>query len=358
MQKGLSQLTIDVLTPCLLFSQVARSIDLDTLTRLWPLVVSFFFFMLMGGILGVIGGKILRFSCSQINLVVNGIIFNNIQSVPIGLIQSMAATNAIQFLFENDRDTPEKTVARGISYALLNALFANILRFSLGTWLLQKGHTDEVLVNVEEASQTNHTINSIANENTPLMRGQETLLSSSIYKWTENIYFSIKEFMNFPLLSAILAIMIGTIPQLKQLFFESQLFYQLITRPIEYIGNIAIPMTLLILGSQMNNLSTSQNREVLLPISFIMLCRLIVMPIIGIILVIATRSWYFEDPMLWFVLMVSASGPTAINLLNIAQMVGAFEQEISALLVYSYLALIPMLSVYVMIFLFVINWIK
>ncbi|CAG8487400.1 8825_t:CDS:2 [Ambispora leptoticha] len=329
MQKGLSQLTIDILTPCLLFSQVAKSIDLDTLARLWPLIASFFFYMLIGGILG---------------------------SVPIGLIQSMKATNAIKFLFESDIDTPEKTITR--VYFVLLLFLTNLLnRFSLGTWLLQKGQTDEIVV-VEEANQANHhAMDSLVNENTPLV-GRQRASSTSFYKWTEKLYYSIKELMNFPLLSAIFAIIIGVVPQLKQLFFESQLFYQLITRSIEYLGDIAIPMTLLILGSQMNNLSIGQNREILLPISFIMLCRFIIMPIIGIAFLIATRSWYFEDPMLWFVLMLTASGPTAINLLNIAQMVGAFEQEISALLVYSYVALIPMLSVYVMIFLSVIDWIK
>ncbi|CAG8445096.1 6236_t:CDS:2 [Ambispora gerdemannii] len=343
-QKGLSQLTIKLLMPCLLFAQVAESIDADTLLQLWPLPIFFIIISLISGLLGLIGGKIFNFSSSQTRFVATGIIFNNVTSLPIGLIQSLVATEAISFLLWGDHDTPKKAAARGISYALLNTLLANILRFSFGTWLLKKeGNIDNNRITDVEQVNT---------ENTPLLSSSHQTFRAPF----SNLIYKIKEFMNPPLYAALIAIIVGTIPTIKSLFFkDSTIFYIVITRPAQYIGDIAIPLTILLLGAQLNNLSSSKSREILGIISYIMTCRFIIMPIIGILLVVMTREWYFKDPMLWFVMMMTASGPSAINIMNMAQITGTFQEEVAALLAYSYLALAPMVTVFMMIMLGVIE---
>ncbi|CAG8483580.1 4983_t:CDS:2 [Ambispora leptoticha] len=339
-QRGLSQLTVNLLLPCLLFAKVAENINAETLLRLWPIPAFFITTSLISGFLGLVGGKIFNFSNSQTRLIVTGIIFNNAASLPIGLIQSLMTTEAIEFLLWGEHDEPKKAYARGVSYALLNSLLSNILRFSLGTWLLKN----------EEDVADEEQINT---ENTPL-------LSSSSHQ-TPHAPFSnrinkIKGFMNAPLYAALIAIIVGTIPTIRSLFFEeSAILYTVITRPAQYIGEITIPFTILLLGAQLNNLSSHKNRELLPIISYIMTCRFIIMPIIGISLVVLTRSWYFDDPMLWFVMMLAASGPTAINTMNMAQITGSFLEEVAALLAYSYIALAPMITVFMMIMLSVIE---
>ncbi|CAG8483561.1 4982_t:CDS:2 [Ambispora leptoticha] len=339
-QRGLSQLTIKLLLPCLLFAQVAESIDAETLLRLWPIPAFFITTSLIGGFLGLIGGKIFNFSNSQTRLIVTGIIFTNVASLPIGLIQGLTTTEAIEFFLWGEHDKPENAFARGVSYALLNTLLSNILRFSLGTWLLKK---EEDIADEEQ----------INTENTPL-------LSSSSHQ-TPNTPFSnlinkIKGFMNAPLYAALIAIIVGTIPTIRSLFFgESAILYTVITRPVQYIGEIAIPFTILLLGAQLNNISPHKSRELLPIISYIMTCRFIIMPIIGISLVVLTRGWYFDDPMLWFVMMLATSGPTAINTMNVAQITGSFQEEVAALLAYSYIALAPMITVFTMIILSIIE---
>ncbi|CAG8593000.1 499_t:CDS:2 [Ambispora gerdemannii] len=344
-QRGLSQLTIQLLMPCLLFAQVAESIDADTLLQLWPLPAFLIIISLISGLLGLIGGKIFNFSGSQTRFLATGIIFNNVTSFPIGLIQSLVATEAISFLLWGDLDTPKKAAARGISYALLNTLFANILRFSFGTWLLKKEVSidNNRITDVEQANT----------ENTPLLSSSHQTFRAPF----SNLIYKIKEFMNPPLYTSLIAIIVGTIPTIKSLFFkDTTIFYIVITRPAQYLGDITIPLTILLLGAQLNNLSSSsKSRELLGIISYIMTCRFIIMPIIGILLVVMTRGWYFKDPMLWFVMMMTASGPSAIIIINMAQLTGSFQEEVAALLAYSYLALTPMATVFMMIMLEVIE---
>ncbi|CAG8605769.1 2686_t:CDS:2, partial [Ambispora leptoticha] len=340
-QRGLSKLTVKLLLPCLLFAQVAESIDAETLLRLWPIPAFFITTSLISGFLGLVGGKIFNFSNSQTRLIATGIIFNNVTSMPIGLIQSLAATEAIEFLLWGEHDKPKKAFARGVSYALLNTLLANILRFSLGTWLLKKKESD---VADEEQIDT---------ENIPLLSSSSHQTPHAPFS---NLINKINGFMNAPLYAALIAIIVGTIPTIRSLFFgESAILYTVITRPVQYIGEIAIPFTILLLGAQLNNISPHKSRELLPIISYIMTCRFIIMPIIGISLVVLTRGWYFDDPMLWFVLMLAASGPTAINTMNMAQITGSFQEEVAALLAYSYIALAPMITVFTMIMLSVIE---
>ncbi|CAG8773440.1 1336_t:CDS:1, partial [Dentiscutata heterogama] len=55
-------------------------------------------------------------------------------------------------------------------------------------------------------------------------------------------------------------------------------------------------------------------------------------------------SWYMNDPMLWFVLTLFASGPTAVNCMNLVQLTGTFREEMATLLFYSYITVVPMIT--------------
>ncbi|CAG8503323.1 7605_t:CDS:1 [Diversispora eburnea] len=156
--------------------------------------------------------------------------------------------------------------------------------------------------------------------------------------------------MNPPLYAAILALIIGITRPLKVIFFGDNAPLAVFTQSIEYIGTITIPLTLMALGAQLANLPTrSKGGKSLFPsIGYILICRFLVMPLIGIILVLLTKNWFVQDPMLWFILMLLASGPTAVNCLNLAYLNKSFEEEMATLLFYSYMALAPFITIIVM----------
>ncbi|KAG9287140.1 hypothetical protein G9A89_001034 [Geosiphon pyriformis] len=360
-QSGLSQLTVKLFMPCLLFAQVGASIDAETLIRLWPLPAFFALFCTLSIIAALIGGKIFGFTTSQTKFIATGIIFNNVTSRPIGLIQALATTEAIKLLLWGEKDTPPEAVARGISYALINTLMANVLRFSLGTWLLKKdekqvGNLDQTHEEQGDSSSISDAINSshpnedlIYRETTTLLNHPQSKYENGFKKRAIEKIKSIQGFLNPPLYAALIAIFVGISPPLKELFFGTSFpLFSSLTRAIRYIGDMTIPMTLLMLGAQLNNLTPRKNRQSLPSIMYILLFRFILMPIIGIFLVVFLRSWYLNDPMLWFILMLEASGPSAITIMNMAQVTGAFQEEAATLLFYSYLVLAPFITVTMM----------
>jgi auxin efflux carrier family protein len=79
------------------------------------------------------------------------------------------------------------------------------------------------------------------------------------------------------------------------------------------------------------------------------------MPAIGITLVMLAKDYFIDDKMLWFVLMLMASGPPAVNCMNLTQVTGTFQGEMATLLLYSYVVVGPLMSILVMIMLNLID---
>ncbi|KAG9305021.1 hypothetical protein G9A89_007424 [Geosiphon pyriformis] len=397
-QKGLSELTVNILMPCLLFSQVASGIDLDTLVRLWPIPMFIGSFALISGSLGIIGGKLLHLTTPQTKFASAGIIFNNLTSLTLPLMYNIGTSEAIEILLWGKNDTPSEATKRGISYVLLATLLGNLLRWTLGAQLLRKEEDpiSEAMFEVEEARSTYghsryydrcskssyETLEFSGNfcyaknglkstETTPLFYSDSqspspspspsssssssssssfSSFSRKITNSVKNIATTIGKVMNPPLYAAIIALIVGATPTLKSLFFgKAAPFYPTITRAMICVGDTAVPLTLLVLGAQLSNIPRSKGGNLFPALGWVMFCRFLIMPFIGIGIVMWTRDWFSNDPMLWFALMFLAAGPSAVNCINITQLTGAFQEEMAALLFYSYAAVAPILTVSVMV---------
>ncbi|RHZ50118.1 hypothetical protein Glove_505g16 [Diversispora epigaea] len=360
-QKGLSGLIINVLTPCLLFSNIAPIIDSDTLFRqLWVIPMVYFVFLIISATLGFIGGNLLKLSPRNIRFVATGIMFNNATSLTLGLLRGMSDTDAIKILSFGENDTTSNIVKRGTSYILLASLFSNLLRWSLGAYLLKKGKIDiesSISSNIPKFDEISKNVVSIT-ETTPLIKCDEGSSSQSFLHPIIHFFKSVHKCMNAPLYSACGAIIFGSIVPLKSIFFGEDAPLVIIPRSMDYIGSITVPLTLITLGAQLKNLPRSDGKEMFSAITFIMSCRFIIMPTIGLVMIFFTRTWYMNDPVLWFVLILIASGPTAVNCMNLAQLCGVFQEEMATLLFYSYVAVAPLITPLIMITLSIISTIS
>ncbi|CAG8482876.1 3029_t:CDS:2, partial [Acaulospora colombiana] len=336
-------------------------IDVAKLIALWPVPTFYITFTIMSAILGFFGGKVLKLSSAKTRFITAGIMFNNVTSLPLGLLRGIKNTSAMNLLVMGEMDTPEDSLKRGKSYILLAVLFGTLLsdgltdhfnaifRWSFGAILLKKEKDEDPLAILPTETSHVHPVHQAlyATEITSEPDESTQLLITPKKKrttWTKINNLSIKciviikSIMNPPLCAAGIALIVGIIPPLKGIFFGENATLSVLSEAIDYIGTITIPMTLILLGSQLNNMRYSKGKDLLSAISYVVTCRFLIMPIFGVILVLITRFWYMHDPMLWFVLMLFASGPTAIGCLNLAQLNGSFEEEMAALLFYSYLA--------------------
>ncbi|RHZ78960.1 hypothetical protein Glove_153g41 [Diversispora epigaea] len=390
-QKNLSQLLIQILMPCLLFSEIGPVVDINKLITLWPLPVFTLIFIMISALFGIFGGKmVLSLSTADTKFVMTGIMFNNLASLLMGLLRGMENTSAMELFSRDKEDTPEASIKRGNSYVLLAVLFNTLLRWSLGAYLLKK--ETPIVENIEENDQQQitysttystiiipTTYSAAAIKDSPLPIHFETtqLLNNNNnnnnnndhnnnndindHNNNNNYYYlniiknnktikKINEFMNPPLYAALLALIVGTTKPLKLIFFGHDAPLAVFTQAIDYIGTITIPLTLMALGAQLANLPTRPKggKSIFPSIGYILICRFLIMPVIGIIIVLLTKNWFVRDPMLWFILMMLASGPTAVNCLNLAYLNKSFEEEMATLLFYSYMAVAPLITIIVM----------
>ncbi|CAG8671090.1 7655_t:CDS:2, partial [Scutellospora calospora] len=311
-QKDLSSLIINIFMPCFLFSNVFSSVDIQTLISLWPIPTFFFIFCIISSALGFFGGRLLNFDFSDTKFIMTGIIFNNVTSLGLGLLRGIEYTDAISILKWKIDDTPKDIVSRGISYVLLATLWTNLLRWSLGAYLLKSDSVSSQynLNSVSYISQHNFDeiddINDV-DESTPMLgsKQHDTTSSLTFKQKLHSIWSRIKisltfKFMNPPLYAALLALVFVAIPPFKSLFIGKNAPFMALSQAIEYVGSVSVPLTLITLGAQLKNLQSSNNKRIASMITYALTCRLIIMPIIGTVMVLLTKSWYLNDPMLWF----------------------------------------------------------
>ncbi|CAO3570403.1 unnamed protein product [Mortierella alpina] len=135
-QKSISQVNLYFMTPCLLFTKIASTINWEQFKAFWPIPLFFIFFSAVSWAVARIGSRLLRFSSDEEKFVTASILFSNTNSLPMALIQSLALSAAGSRLLRDEQDTKEQVAARGISYILFYAIFGNLVRWSYGFSLL------------------------------------------------------------------------------------------------------------------------------------------------------------------------------------------------------------------------------
>ncbi|CAI2162776.1 13299_t:CDS:2 [Funneliformis geosporum] len=317
-RKNLALLVMNLFLPCLLFSHIGSNISASMLLNLWPLAFFCIMYIVIGTLFSKLGSKLLGLSSSNKTFVERSITFNNITSLPVGFIKVLANTNAIRLLACDDDESPEKTVSRDVA--------------GLGLCILDQILSIENFTKVSEEYLKTLPIH--YDETTPLIPGSSSRSKSKCKK----LFKTISSVMSPLLFAGILAITIGTIPSLKKIiFFEQSSFHINITRAMQYIASMTVPMTLLNIGAQSGFTTKLKERETIKSISFIMFCRLFIMPVIGVFMTLTARKWLIDDPMLLFVLFSLACWPTNIDFMNT-------ESNTAALMFYSYLVFAPLIT--------------
>lgn len=300
---------------------------------------------------------------------------------------------------------------RGISYTLFFAIFGNILRWSYGYSLLQndgKGGlgSDEGTVVVEYGA-THHgdeeisqhlssppsslsrrsllddaeegqifsrpdSTTTIAGEHHKPVNESTSLLSSFPHlpgdendnkqrpAWVEKIVKIarlINSYMTPPLYAALLALFVGLIPPLKDLMYDKQGFlYPSLTSAIQSCGKAAVPIILVCLGAQLTDILQMHRSSLALtkPVMTAVAVRTLLLPLMVIPIVIAFvnfgSSWsaIASDPVFSTMMIIVGCTPTAINLVQICQVTGAFEDDMLRVLFWSYgVICVPMFTLVV-----------
>lgn len=181
---------------------------------------------------------------------------------------------------------------------------------------------------------------------------------------------TLDQYMSPPLYAALLALLVGLCPPVKKVIFDHDSFiYNSFTLAIKTCGKASVPLVLFCLGAQLKGIRESQtesqqNQEShhLLPVTIAVFLRMIITPIVVLSVVYlfgkygSRWSQLANDPMFLLSIIVVGCTPTSINLSQITQVSGAFEEEMLSVLFWSYGAVcIPVCTTVVFLALYLIN---
>lgn len=284
------------------------------------------------------------------------IAFNNTTSLPLLLVQSLDATGILSAL-----DTSDDVIERAKSYFLVNAMIGNSLTFALGPKLLngqeedapdepEKGE-DQVDGEIEEQRSDAED----ENENTSLLPNflvrPSTKATYKGYKhgrkywnsmppWAQTTLDFLYQFVNPPLIGAVLGAIVGLVPALHRLFFNSQeeggYLNAWLTSAIKNVGDLFAALQVIVVGVKLSQAMLRMKKGEAngsVPWgSFVLVTviRFIIWPAISIpfIYVLATKTGVLdEDPILWFAMMLMPTGPPAMKLTALADVNGAGDEE-------------------------------
>ncbi|GAA5803059.1 hypothetical protein HPULCUR_008534 [Helicostylum pulchrum] len=296
------------------------------------------------------------------------VMFSNANSLPVAIISSLAVSEAGKTLYWNSDDTQEMVSAR----------------WSYGYNLLQKRTEDDedtIVIDDYSPSFSVSDYGSNRNNNDTSRRSSSATVSEVDYNTNEdsfkrsvsdlqdttalltsipqddkekkkygrfiNILVTINTYMSPPLHAALLALFVGLFPPLKHLMYdEDSFFYASITKAIESCGKASVPIVLVCLGAQLKSIretqqtNTTQRSKKAITLSIFIRMFLAPLCVIPIVFLFAKfgQNWseLASDPMFLVSMIVVGCTPTAINLSQITQVSGVFEEEMLNVLFWSY----------------------
>jgi predicted permease len=151
------------------------------------------------------------------------------------------------------------------------------------------------------------------------------------------------DFLNAPLIGAVLGAIIGLVPALHRSFFsdtaDGGFFTAWLTASLKNVGSVFVPLPVVVAGvslyTSMQKVKSEENAYTSggtpwLTTVFILATRFVVWPVlsISVIYFLAKETNVLGvDPMLWFTMMLMPTGPPAMKLITMVEVSDADEED-------------------------------
>lgn len=215
---------------------------------------------------------------------------------------------------------------RGFLYIILNSIFSNIWRWSGGYYLIKPEQS----------------------ELKPEIEGYSGLVVSKDKKANNDMTMSrfFKEIMNVPLIMSCVSLLITMIPPLQDFITKpNSIMYGCFISPNLMISKGYAFFVMLLLGLSLAdsitfNISDEIKEKLIFKgfdVLWVCLAKLVLMPIISFpILIYLFKYLLHADDVMLFLFLFMSSAPSAINMIVICTLKGAYMESISMLMVVMY----------------------
>ncbi|KAF3933545.1 hypothetical protein ABW19_dt0201247 [Dactylella cylindrospora] len=193
----------------------------------------------------------------------------------------------------------------------------------------------------------------------------------------KRFFLGLWEFMNPPLWAMLAALLVASVPYLQKLFFTPGTFVEnSVTRAVKQSGNVAVPLILVVLGANLagNTIPKAEHEPLPAPghhkatarhernILIAALLSRMVVPTIVTAPILALAAKYLpislmDDPIFIIVCFLLVGAPSALQLSQICQLNGVYEDVMAKILFWSYVVVIlPSTLILVICGLEVVEW--
>lgn len=382
-QKVISQLNVDLFTPCLVFTKLAPSLSLNKMVDIIIIPIFYAVTTITSLACSRLTATFLQLNPAESDYVTAMAVFGNSNSLPVSLTMSLAYTLPDLLWDQMEDDNSDKVASRGILYLLIFQQLGQILRWSWGyNKLLRKRSQEELSAHFSEgpgytaipcaeedeeqglyiepvvslatrASQEREGVN-VETDESSIDNVSKSAITVSVEtvkdKWRTFANWppirGFLAFMNPPLYAMLISIIVASVPALQKEFFYSESFiHNTLTQSIAQLGSVSIPLILIVLGS---NLYPSADIPPPLKhynkIVFASLLSRMILPSFILLPVIAMCVKYInisilDDPIFLIVAFVLTVSPPAIQLSQITQLNGIFQKEMAGVLFWGYVIL-------------------
>ncbi|CDP01746.1 unnamed protein product [Coffea canephora] len=350
----LNNLVFFVFTPALVSSNLAETITMSSLIKLWFMPVNILLTFLIGSALGWVLVKVLRTPQHLHGLVIGCCAAGNLGNLLLIIIPAVCEENDSPF---GDSSTCS---TNGEAYASLSmaigAVFIwtyvyNIVRAygirstgstinrtnsANGGEIVTESSLEESLlskdIETDHSHDTPQPIDSIENDEKVPMRKK---IKQQLKIWAERM--NLKMMFAPSTIATIVGLAIGATSPLRKLLIGDSAPLRVIDTSTSMIGDASIPAMTLIVGA--NLLKGLQRSEVGLGIIIgVQVVRYIAMPLLGILVVKAAVHFGLvgSDSLYQFVLLLQYALPTAMSMGTITQLFEVGERDCSVIMLWNY----------------------
>ncbi|PVH15171.1 uncharacterized protein CXQ87_003008 [Candidozyma duobushaemuli] len=376
-QRMLSQLNVELFTPCLVFTKLAPSLSVDKVLDIFIIPVfyavstatSYFFSRVMS--------HLMVLNVAESDFVTAMAVFGNSNSLPVSLTMTLAYSLPDLLWDRMEDDTPDKVASRAIGpdFALVlgynkllrkrtpqeldDAITSGEVRPLGADMERQHSGTDRDEGSIEDVSPATTLAADFPTMAPPSDSDDSSLVQKPGHEVHGNIIrrkrhsfinwkpvASFFAFMNPPLYSMLVSVLIASVGSLQKLFFQEDSFVRnTLTKSIENLGSVSIPLILIVLGSNLYPsadippASLHYKRIVVASLmSRMILPSLVMLPLIALCVKFINTS-ILDDPIFLIVAFILTVSPPAIQLSQITQLNDIYQKEMAGVLFWGYVIL-------------------
>lgn len=365
-QKLLSQLNVDIFTPCLVFSKLAPSLSLG---KLKDLVIIPLFYILSTSVSFICSftmSKLFFLNPAESNFVTAMAVFGNSNSLPVSLTMSLAYSLPKVLLWDKiTDDNSDKIASRGILYLLIFQQLGQVLRWSWGFNKLLRKRTPAEIYG-EDYNLSTDTDSDELPIVVPAIAAPVTKFQDNDSVWSKILNFPpikiINAWMNPPLYAMLISLVVAS-TRLKNVFFDGGFITNTLTKSVLQLAGVSIPLILIVLGSNLypsDDLPPKSNHYAKIIIASLLsrmiLPSVIILPIIACCVKFINSS-ILDDPIFLIVAFILTMSPPAIQLSQITQLNNIYQREMMGVLFWGYVILsLPSAIFIVVVSLKVLYW--